>query len=665
MDDSSAFPGIHPSFKMALFDKNERKIIENLAKEFYITNSGSKIKFGPSSEYRYILIKPTAVYAEMFNLDREMVVVFSKYGNVEARTLDAFESAAKNHSTLRLEKICGILISGDRNVEQSLEKLVKSEPESQIVIPFFTGELETIKDSYFLRNRFRHYFYARDLFAFEAPLQKDLYFFGRLDLIQTLINRFKSGENSGVFGLRKTGKTSLINGMERTLFTEKVIPVVIDCQNTSFNQRRWYEALFYLCLMAKNKLDPKLEIPEEENFDVKNSAILFENVLEKLFLSQNQRVLFIFDEIENISRKTSPSNHWKNGLDFVLFWQSMRSIFQNNKKLLSYIIVGTNPSCIEVPKIDDVDNPLFNHFTPTYIPGFEVEDTRVMTRKLGRKMGIKFEETIYSKLTEDFGGHPFLMRHACSTISKSIVNARRPVSIDRIMYQIGKSDFLRENLNYVEMIVGVLKDHYNDEYEMLRFLAIGDVETFNEFSNLHPYYTNHLIGYGLIKEGPSGFDFCIDAVRDYILADSKYRGVAKSLEEKWGEISERRNRAETKLRKIVRNLMKSHLSEQVARQSILDIFGGTRKTKLSALSYNQLFDPTVSEIYFIDLAKIISKNWIIFNNTFLHSKLEMYQNLDFINKSRAEAHASNISDAQFSYFRVCMAEIEADLAESS
>lgn len=663
MENSSVFPGIHPSFGYENFDKEERLIIEAFAKEFYVTNAGKKIKFGPASEYKYILIKPTAVYAEMFNLDRDIIVVFSNYSDVEARTLDAFERAAKNHSTLRLEKICGVLVSRDRNVESSLESLVKAEPESQIVIPFFSGDIHKNGDSFFFRNKFRRYFYARDLFAFEAPLQKDLYFFGRVDIIQTLINRYKSGENSGVFGLRKTGKTSLINGFERTLFSEGVTPVIIDCQNTSFNQRRWNEGLYYLCLMAQKKLKTSSFTFEEKEFTEKDAAILFESFIEKIFHEKKQRILFIFDEVENISRKTSPAPHWKNGLDFVLFWQSLRSIFQNNKKILSYIIVGTNPSCVEVAKIENVDNPLFNHFTPIYIPGFEVDETRLMTRKLGRKMGIKFEETIYAKLSEDFGGHPFLMRHACSSISKSIEKSARPVMIDRLIYQKGKEDFLSNNINYMEMIVGVLKDHYNDEYEMLRLLAIGETKIFNEFSEMHPYYTNHLIGYGLIKNGVSGYDFCIDAVKNYILNQSQYKKISMSIEEKWSEISERRNRAEIKLRKLVKSLLRSHLSEVTARQAILDIFGGTRKQRLSAISYAQLFDPEVSEIYFSDLAKIISKHWDVFKNSISHSKKDMYERLEFINHSRAEAHASEISDEQFAYFRVCITAIENDLLE--
>jgi hypothetical protein len=661
-DVEEVYPGIHKNFHYYHFNNPERRAIKALSREFYIT-SGGKISLGQSSQYNYIFIKPTRVYGEMFNLDREMVVVFSRYNDVQPRTLDAFNTILKAHPGLRIEKICGVLISEDVHVETSLESLIKSEPESQIVIPFNIQEINSQSDNFFVRNRFRKYFYARDLFAFEAPLQRDIYFFGRSDLIQTLVNRYKSQENSGLFGLRKTGKTSLINGLERTLNKDKIAPVVVDCQSTAFNQRRWNEALYFLVYSAHKHLQSKIQLPAEYLFTEKDAAIVFEQAMELMQAESKHTLLFIFDEIENISRKTSPAKHWNSGLDFVLFWQTLRSIFQRNRSLLSYLIVGTNPSCIEVPRIDNVDNPLFNHFTPIFIPGFDVLETRHMTRKLGRKMGLEFDETIFSKLTEDFGGHPFLMRHVCSRVAKEVENSKRPTMVDRKTYAAGKSQFLRDNVNYLEMIVGVLREYYNDEYEMLCYLANGDVNTFDDFAASNPYYTNHLIGYGLIRLGPSGYDFCIDAIKDYIVDQSKFKKLEMTLEEKWAEISDRRNRVEVRLRKIVRSVLKSHLTEKIARDMILDIFGGTRKIKLGGMSYHELFDPIISEIYFIDLAKIISKNWDIFKNTFSHAKKDMYEKLDFINKSRAEAHAKTITPEEFAYFRLCMSAIESDIAE--
>ena len=156
------FPGKHPNFIDKHFSETEKNIINTLSKEFYLTNGGEPVTLGATSKYRYIIIKSTGIYADMFNLDREIIVVFSDYDQIQARTLDVFEHVARRHSTLRIEKICSVIISGDENIETSLSNLIKSEPESQIIIPFSYGELAKVTDNYFFRNRFRKYFYSRD-----------------------------------------------------------------------------------------------------------------------------------------------------------------------------------------------------------------------------------------------------------------------------------------------------------------------------------------------------------------------------------------------------------------------------------------------------------------------------------------------------------------------
>ncbi|BCV54179.1 AAA-like domain-containing protein [Shewanella algae] len=658
------YPGKHPLLKDSHFSNDEKIAIDNLSKEFYVTNGGERIKLGYNSEYKYIIISPTEIYRDMFNLDREIIVVFSPYEAIQARTLDVFEYVAKKHSALRIEKICNILVSADANVETSINDLIKNEPESQVIIPFSYKELSKVESSFFFRNRFRKYFYTRDLFAFEAPLKKDIYFFGRTDLIQELINRLKSGENSGIFGLRKTGKTSLINGIERNLSKEGTQTAIIDCQDTSFNQRRWYEALHYICKKVKEALDASFDIPDEIEFTNKNASALTESFLKSCRTKIDGPILIIFDEIENISRDTAPSEHWCNEKDFALFWQSLRSIFQRNQNLISYLIVGTNPTCIETPKIDNVDNPIFNHFDPLYIPGFDVKETREMTRKLGKRMGIKFDESLYAKLTEDFGGHPFLMRHVCSLIAKEVADEERPVDVGRNTYRKGRDKFIRDHSSYLEMIMSVLRDSYPDEFDMLSMLANDDISTFEEFAELHPSYTSHLIGYGIIKKDRNSYDFNIDSVRDYILKQSKYKKIGLSQDEMWAEISKRRNAAEKKLRKVVKILLKANLGAAKAKEQVLSIFGGKRKINLSKLAYDELFDASKSEIYFSDLSKIISKHWPAFSNTFEKTKQDTFNQLEFINTSRNDAHAKEISKEQFSYFRICMSSIESDLEET-
>lgn len=191
----NVYPGKHTSVREDHFSHQERDIINVLSKEFYVTNGGGIITLTSNSKYKYILLRPTDIYIEMFNLDREVIVLFSDYTNFQSRTLDAFEQAAKQLSSLRVDKTCYILISKDLNIEENISELIKKEPETANIVPFTYDETQKANsDGYFFRNRVQKYLYNRDLFSFEAPLKSDWLFFGRNEIILSTINRMKGGE---------------------------------------------------------------------------------------------------------------------------------------------------------------------------------------------------------------------------------------------------------------------------------------------------------------------------------------------------------------------------------------------------------------------------------------------------------------------------------------
>lgn len=103
----------------------------------------------------------------------------------------------------------------------------------------------------------------------------------------------------------------------------------------------------------------------------KYAILLFEKYLINANQVSGKTILLLFDEIENITFNKSAVDHWCNGLDFVYFWQSIRSVYQKLDTVFTFCIFGTNPMCIEVATIKGKDNPIFNIFQPSYIKGFD------------------------------------------------------------------------------------------------------------------------------------------------------------------------------------------------------------------------------------------------------------------------------------------------------
>ncbi len=661
---TTTFPGINKNTKTSHFDIEEAYILDFLAKDWYITNGGNKITINQNSHYKFFLMKPARDYQEMFNLEKEVIVVFSPYESFETRSLDVFDFVYKMYPDLRLENVCCVLISKDKKIQERVKKLLQGDPESRVVIPFSYDEFSLSLNTHFIKNRFRNFFFERDLFSFESPITKDFFFFGRTTLIQKIINRHKCNENSGLFGLRKTGKTSVINGIARALKLDEMPSVIIDCQDTSFNQRRWNEALHYIIREIKRQNNIQSLIEDESKYTFNDASLKFEKDIKRLYKKGGKKpILLIFDEIENISPKTSPNPYWKSDMDFLLFWQTLRSNFQKfireeDKPIFSFLVVGTNPKAVETPRINESDNPIFNKIPFEYIQGFTVQQTTEMTSKLGGYMGLEFDDMLFGKLKDDFGGHPYLMRHVCS-IANEFANKTRPTKIDKLQYEKAKKVFSERYSHYYEMILEVLVNFYPEEYEMLTYLANDEMEPFLELANFAPELVSHLKGYNLIEENDGKYFFKIESIKDYLRNKYKYKAKLKTPEERWKEISERRNKLEVKLRQLVRMQLQSHFGKTDAFNIVLDIYGTDRKNKYTSYDYVDLFDADKVTIYLTDLIKLITKYYDqVFKNIFGANKDETKVALETINKYRSDAHAKNIESDEMEFFRVHISKIE-------
>lgn len=71
---------------------------------------------------------------------------------------------------------------------------------------------------------------------------------------------------------------------------------------------------------------------------------------------------------------------------------------------------------------------------------FDLSNVKDKIGHIGKYMGLNFDEEIYTKLTEDYGGHPFLIRHICSLINKDI-SLDRPCQVSKYEYATKKKEY--------------------------------------------------------------------------------------------------------------------------------------------------------------------------------------------------------------------------------
>lgn len=655
-------PGLHPYALQNIqssFSDVEQDIVRSFGNTWYVTKA-DVISIG-ASYYKFILIKAPRNLYDLLNISGEIIVVFSDYKEFEPRTFDAFDNIKNRLELGRVENLCGVIVSNDEQIEMRISAY-NGGTETRTIIPFSYKEICDNKgDSFLYRNKFQKYFYSRDLFAFDDALKTDLYFFGRNQLVMEIIDKHLSGQNSGLFGLRKTGKTSILYDVKRKIVNKNAIGIFVSCQNPEMSTGSWVDSIYYVvkCICNEVKLD-SFSLRKENCTNLTAVEFLLK-AIEKTYTKTQQTVLIMFDEVEHITYKKAANLDWCDGLESVYFWKAIRSAYQMENSHFTYCIAGTNPICVEYPTIKHADNPIFSGITPKYIPGFDVKQTRDMVRRLGRIMGIKFDETLFSKMTEEYGGHPFLIRHLCSFISNKYPD--RPVNIDRIKYNQCRDEFNKTQGKYFDMLLEVLTEFYPQEYEMLNYLALDEKETFEHYAKNDYSLVQHIIGYGIIQQYDYNYDFKIDVIKEYILRKTSTKSSFESKEDKWSYLCNQRGNFEIQLRKMVKQVLLLGLTTagKDAKEYVMSKLYNDKgkRVKYASYDYNDLFDPQKSEIYLRGLSVLIMGQWQLFSSFMNGITQEDFKNaIGILNvEGRFDAHAKIPSDYDMTLFNAAITKL--------
>ncbi|RDV11863.1 ATP-binding protein [Pontibacter diazotrophicus] len=637
-------PGVHPHIDLttAGFFRSEKHLVWQLKHVWFITFA--KYQNFKGSDYSFVFVRPTDKVQESFRLEREILVLMSRYDNFDSRTLDFVDKLMFEFHN-RLDKLCFILISNDKNIQEKVKDITIREPESRIIIPYHYDEFFKEDSQEVIWKRLKEQFYGRDLYSFESPLHNDTYFFGRNEFVHFYYDKYRTGENSGLFGLRKIGKTSVLYALERQLSARDEFSIYIDCQDPSLHKRKWNEALQFIIqaislkLKAKNNFDIELE----NDYSEKNASISFATDLKKVYNKiGRKRILLIFDEIENLTFSLSPTEHWKSGEDYISFWQAIRSCYQAHNNIFSFLIAGVNPKIVETPTVNGFDNPIYRMITPKYLTFFTYDQVKEMVETIGNYMGINYDDEIYTFLTEEYGGHPFLIRQVCSLIHNDL-SKDRPIKATKYFYKSNKENFDRRLIDYVDLIIQVLRNWYPEEYTLLEKVAL-DERISNSYSTKQEILIQHLLGYNLIVEDNGNFYIQINVIKEFLKQKTKLIPTQISLADKWKTIAEKRGFAERKLRELVKLNLKIQFGATKGRSEFLQIIdsSSSRYQRLSAISIEEIFSGE-HELYFEDLRKFILKKWELFEKVFIDKQLfDIYLNL--INRHRADAHAKEIDN---------------------
>jgi uncharacterized protein YuzB (UPF0349 family) len=430
MPDEEVSSWHHPSLAQYFREHPDLEPVAKVMGDMFWTSFSGEIR-EKGARYPYFLLSPRPRTRTGFGIQAEVVALYSPYDHVQQRTVDAILRLLDRHKE-RVDQLVAVLVSHCDTCAEELAALVGGRQIRQTIVPLAYTELAytqaegvSKKDRQWVRDQFQKYLYGRDLFDWDSPIQEDAGFFGRDPLVVRLCAGLREGQNFGVFGLRKAGKTSVLLAVKRKLnpLSASLRYAMVDCESPAVHHRRWWNLLRHLGAAVGADGNPNPEWNEN------NAAELFSTRVTSTIksLGSSGRVVLALDEIEHITFGLAGGHsHWDE--DYLPFWQTLRGLHTDLGGRFCFLMAGTNARCSEFPLVNDRDNPIFQGISPQYLKPFSVDDVARMVRGIGKYMGLSFDQGVFSYLAQRFGGHPFLIRKACSHLAAA-TGEERPARI--------------------------------------------------------------------------------------------------------------------------------------------------------------------------------------------------------------------------------------------
>lgn len=348
----------------------------------------------------------------------------------------------------------------------------------------------------------RDYVYSRDLFYETTPV-RGASFFGRTTLLQSLRDDVLKQRVSGIFGLRKAGKTSVLLQLSDLMSEDKIVPVFLDLeafpsppedptQDILTELRRRFQSEFKSRGLRTKEL---AEIP------TRPSILELKTALQELLRRiepDGVRILLMLDEIEYLTPADKVDIAEGDMPRISQLLASLRSLVQESSNF-TFILSGLTSAIIENGRLYGRPNPLFSWAKAYYVGPLERPEADGLAASTGVKMGIEIEEKALEALYDSSGGHAFLYRSFASSVVEALpieVFRRvitKPLVLSRLMDWKGKVSG-----NITEMIAH-LGRYYPTESVLLEVLRELP-DQFGELAEAEPMAVRHLLDLGLIRE---------------------------------------------------------------------------------------------------------------------------------------------------------------------
>lgn len=660
-------------------NSGEYEVLQKLKRILYISHVGHHEMGHKGAIFPFCLIGTTEFLKTFIHGKYEFLLIFSHFDDCswQQNTLKAANFIRKRKEIAERRPLVNfyILISNARNLKIEIDKM-KGGTEAAI-IPFSFEEILNCNNKRQLEelfiNRFGEYLFENNMLGEENPIENEQLLFGdRGKIADSIVQRCKEGKHSGIFGLRRSGKSSVLRAVTRRLNYAEIKYVIIEARSALETIDSWKTALFDIAKRirivttemiqgddeTRHDFQERLKLSStESDYERHPTQCFVEDV--KLYTRSCQTFVIAIDEIELITYNTATSAAWQNLDAYKGFWGALRD------SGCSLIVCGVNSTINEKSIIEyngkTCDNPMYERihncadFSKTYLPTFTDEQTKIMINTLGSYSNVAFD-AVYVDINRAFGGQPYAIRQFCAFMFEHIKTYRSPNTI----YEISKPTFsaLISEFNCSgkgKQVFATILQHisiFKEEYEMLKKFALTPGK-YKKVEHDDINIIDHLIKYGLIEYDTSTcyISFVISAIKDYICRNEVKNPNDMNNDERRRYIQDRVKNCEIKLKKYIIHYFTYHGGNTAGKTFINKyITGNNPKIKLNpkctpapnitTCSFIEIFDHQKFLIYFSTLKTIIKENWSTLGvalSTAKMSKDQFSVYMDQLNAGRNDA----------------------------
>lgn len=194
-----------------------------------------------NANYIGLYAEPTRTIRNALSIEREIFVLIAPYNNLHARTIKVVQEQVASEQP-RLQPDVAVIMHQDATADESLRTWGRES--GMTVLPIFRPTGGAMPPSAVVRQRLSRELFTTDSFQITGPVSDDNDFFGRREQALSLLRQLNAGRIEAIFGLRKVGKTSMLNriiDLAKAGGSPRI--AMVDCSLKGFNELSAEDAL--------------------------------------------------------------------------------------------------------------------------------------------------------------------------------------------------------------------------------------------------------------------------------------------------------------------------------------------------------------------------------------------------------------------------------------